>query len=457
MTRSRKIRRAALIAGVALATALFAAELHRRQGLYWYPVDQDYAYNFDPRQAAVLPVRIERNTVRLPEHEGRWGTTFLRLQLSSRLTGWWFEPCIEVLGGGSSSKQCFERGARGTRYVLLPGTGRSSPPREIELRGHHLDWGDHDAAIMLLEAPELSGKRVLVLAPHPDDAEIAAFGLYSTHESYVVTMTAGGYVDGLYDDAALRSDVRTWDSLAVPLWGGVPAGRTVNLGYLTNSLQEFHAAALASAKPARPASAVGRYRKGAVAALLGGRPAEANWSSVVADLAAVLSAVRPDFVVAPHPALDSAPDHQYTTAALLEALEQLNDTCTTLLLYTNHHVHAEHYPFGPSDSTVTLPPWFGGAPFAGVYSHPLDSQAQVSKLFALEAMHDLRAPPERVTTGPAGVLAQRLRQATQLVLRDPVGDYSYFRRAVRPNEIFFVYGPADRGAVADYVNQHLNR
>jgi len=44
-----------------------------------------------------------------------------------------------------------------------------------------------------------------------------------------------------------------------------------------------------------------------------------------------------------------------------------------------------------------------------------------------------------------------------LVLRDPVGDYSYFRRAVRPNEIFFVYGPADRGAVADYVNQHLNR
>ncbi len=72
---------------------------------------------------------------------------------------------------------------------------------------------------------------------------------------------------------------------------------------------------------------------------------------------------------------------------------------------------------------------------------------QLRKLFALEAMHDLRAAPLRLTGGPAAIFGSRLRQAFDLVRRDPAGDYSYFRRAVRPNELFFVYRPGDRDAL----------
>ena len=42
--------------------------------------------------------------------------------------------------------------------------------------------------------------------------------------------------------------------------------------------------------------------------------------------------------------------------------------------------------------------------------------------------------------GDAQRFLDRLRWAGQQIKADPLGTYSYFRRAVRPNEIFFVYG-----------------
>jgi LmbE family N-acetylglucosaminyl deacetylase len=69
---------------------------------------------------------------------------------------------------------------------------------------------------------------VLLVAPHPDDAEIGAFGLYSCARSTVLTVSAGDYVDGRYADLAadeagqrdLGGEVRALDSVAVPQWGG---------------------------------------------------------------------------------------------------------------------------------------------------------------------------------------------------------------------------------------------
>jgi LmbE family N-acetylglucosaminyl deacetylase len=272
-------------------------------------------------------------------------------------------------------------------------------------------------------------------------------------------MTAGNYVDGLYeglglDTAAqdrLRGEVRVWDSLAVPQLGGVSPERTVNLGYLTYTLKGFHDAATGSTHAAA-GEPVGTYRQGSLQALLGGRPATQDWPSLVSDLEALVEATRPDVIVTPHPALDDHTDHQYTTIALLEALEAVGDRHATLLFYNNHHRLSEHYPYGPSNAMVTLPPWFGGTRFAGVYSYRLDHEAQLRKLFALEAMHDLRAPPLRLETGaPSGVLLQRLGQAAELVRRDPFGDYSYFRRAVRPNELFFVYPPEARPSASEFL------
>ncbi|MEX2150303.1 MAG: PIG-L family deacetylase [Steroidobacteraceae bacterium] len=453
-SRRRRIL-ATLIAGLTLVVALLAAEAWRRNALYWYDVRRDQAYDF-PADSHRLPVEIGTTEAILPAWDGSRDTALLRLRVSARLAGWWFEPCIVIGSGQHAHRQCFERGADGDRYLLLrPGT--AVPGQRLALGGQHLGWQPQAAELLLFDNRDLEQGRVLVLAPHPDDAEIAAFGLYSARESFVVTMTAGNYVDGRYDELhddpsvqdALRGEVRSWDSLVVPQWGGVPPERVVNLGYETHSLPRFHAAARGTPEAGVRDAAPAPYRQGAIEALLGGRAAAADWASVVADLAAVLTVVRPELIVTPHPAMDAAPDHQLTTIALLEALTVVKDDRATLLLYNNHHRLAEYFPFGPSETWIGPPPWFGGEPVGGVYSVALDESAQLRKLFALEAMHDLRAPPRRLTGGPAGIFVGRLREAFRLVRRDPVGDYSYFRRAVRPNELYFVYRPGQRGALRD--------
>jgi len=447
-----------ILASVALlAIILGAAEGLRRNALYWYDVRRDYQYDWIPATASSHAVLVASDHVLLPPLPGPGGTEFLELRIQASLGGWWFEPCIEIVFGGRQEQQCFERGARGLRYVLLPPGGGTDGGR-MNMRGRHLRWSEQSSRVLRFEAPDLQESRVLVLAPHPDDAEIAAFGLYAGRDAYVATITAGDYVDGLYgrlgldpsEQNRLRGEMRVWDSLFVPQMGGVGPDRTVNLGYETYTLAKLHDQARGGVGDERlPASGVvGPYRQGAVQNLLGGRSASQEWSSVVTDLVALIEATRPDFIVAPHPALDAHSDHQYTTIAALEALQSLDDRSTTLLLYTNHHTLSEHYPYGGSTTAVTLPPWFGGTRFPSVYSHAVDSDLQLRKLFALEAMHDLRAAPLRLNTGaPFGVLLERLRQAAESVRQDPFGDYSYFRRAVRPNELFFVYPASQRPGV----------
>ena len=79
----------------------------------------------------------------------------------------------------------------------------------------------------------------------------------------------------------------------------------------------------------------GFYRSLNVDPELKARPFTASWPSLVGDLGAELDRVQPRVVVAPHPLLDRHRDHQFTTLALLEALESWPGECE-LWLYTNH-------------------------------------------------------------------------------------------------------------------------
>lgn len=59
-------------------------------------------------------------------------------------------------------------------------------------------------------------------------------------------------------------------------------------------------------------------------------------------------------------------------------------------------------------------------------------------------------------SGPAAIFSDHLRQVRDLIRRDPVGDYSYFRRAVRLNELFFVYRPEDRALLRAASDRGVN-
>jgi len=164
---------------------------------------------------------------------------------------------------------------------------------------------------------------------------------------------------------------------------------------------------------------------------------------LVEDLAEVLRKVNPEIVVMPDPRLDTHLDHEFTSVALDQALEQWQGN-PIFLLYTNH-TDANHYPYGPAGTVVSLPPGERHLSMQKIYSHPTAHALQIRKLFALESMHDLRLSPDEQTTCSSATIAHRPDYP-----RAPEEDY--FRRAPRANELFYVFDKAGvHAAIQDFL------
>jgi LmbE family N-acetylglucosaminyl deacetylase len=185
-----------------------------------------------------------------------------------------------------------------------------------------------------------------------------------------------------------------------------------------------------------PNTDIGAYLKYNLGSLLPKRPRQSTWLNLVDDMAAVLKKVNPQVIVAAHPQLDSHADHQFATVALVQALSRRRQRAT-LLLYTNH-ADRNRYPYGPAGTLVSLPPPLPAeVRLDRVYSHPVPPALQREKLFALEAMHDLRSSPSRLYQLEVG----GDRTVDPEPLEPPVA-LNYLRRAPRSNELFFVYDQA---------------
>jgi LmbE family N-acetylglucosaminyl deacetylase len=447
---------------VATVSLVFLLEMRRRQALYWYDVTADYRFGFSGPDVQRFTVRLAGDGFTFPAVAGDWDTAVLRLDVRSELRAAWSEPSISVeVAGGGSCQQYFERRAAGTRFVnLCLDPSRIAPGAAVGLRGTYLGWVEGDAELLVFSSALPDSARLLFLAPHPDDAEIAAFGLYAQRDSWIATITNGSYGGDAYASLladrtrrdSLQARLRVWDSLAGPFWAGLGPGRAVSLGYFTLGLEAmYQRPERIVANPVTGSADIGRWRHAEIPALAG-RPAQSTWEGLVGDLMVLLTEIRPQAIVFPHPALDANRDHVFTAAALLEALERLHDPPLRLVLYTNHHARSEYYPFGPADAAVTLPPWFDETtPVRALLSHPLDRERQVAKLFALDAMHDLRPAPAFVLGDSTRQLFGRLAALVRDARRDPARELSYFRRAARPNELFFVYGTEDRSRLQQLI------
>ena len=64
--------------------------------------------------------------------------------------------------------------------------------REIFLRGRRISLENQEVRLTVYPRMSLDDKKILVLAPHTDDTELAAYGLYEkyTTNAMVVTVTA---------------------------------------------------------------------------------------------------------------------------------------------------------------------------------------------------------------------------------------------------------------------------
>ncbi|MCS3469575.1 LmbE family N-acetylglucosaminyl deacetylase [Pseudomonas sp. JUb42] len=458
LKRHRRNKRVALLvalllliaAGVLLAwwliplLAVFGWVAHEAwfaDHLFYSPGD-DYQYNL-PADNEVAGVTLEGGRLQVVAPLSLRGdeTLVLGLTVKSSWLGRFFDPVIELSGSGVDDRQAFERGVSGLRYLNLTGMAEALNSGSLRVRGRHCRV-QGPLSLWAFRHADARQQRVMVIAPHADDAELAAFGLYSqAADTWIVTLTAGEIEAEHYQQmgvprpeaARLKGRLRAWDSIAVPRWGGVPETQCVQLGYFCLQLPAMQAEpdqAIASREA--DLSDTRLFRQFNSMTLPGDADGAPTWNNLLADLRALLLQARPQVLVMPHATIDPHPDHICAQAAVMQALEGLEWQPQTVLGYANHLHDNDRWPMGDAYSGIALPPVFDpGLPLVP-YSLTLTVEQQRDKAMALGMMHDLQPPMP---------LKRKLRRGMQHLLagrRWPAeGENEFFRKAVRRHELFW--------------------
>ncbi|MDY7567726.1 PIG-L family deacetylase [Pseudomonas sp. RTC3] len=458
LKRHRRHKRIVLLVGLVLLGALgvlvawwlplllgvlvwIAHEAWFADHLFYSPKD-DYQYTF-PSDSRVLEVRLEGQHLLMdtPLDPAADQTLVLALQVKSTWLGRFFDPVVMVLDGDQQDRQTFERGVNGLRYLNLSTVAQPLARGEVRLRGRFCRLKGLPK-LWSFQYPDYRRQRVMVIAPHADDAELAAFGLYSqADEAWIVTLTAGEIEAQHYqkmgldpvEAARIKGRLRAWDSIAVPRWAGVPQEHCVQLGYFCLQLTAMQAA------PDKPVgsreaalSDTRLFRQFNAFVLPGDTDGAPTWNNLLADLRALLIRARPQVIVMPHPTLDPHPDHICAQAAVLEALKGLEWQPQALLGYANHLHDNDRWPMGDSGAGIALAPAFDPDQVLQPCVYSLTLEQQRDKAMALGMMHDLQT---------AVPFKRRLRRLIQRLLvgraSSPYGENEFFRKAVRRHELFW--------------------
>ncbi len=402
----------------------------------FYPPRCDYRYNLDNAKRG--SARIDNGQLLLAQPLDNDCTALAELQISATAGGFIFDPYIEIGSGTTTQRQYFERGAGGRRYLNI---SHLPAAERISLKPRHCRIPDGEITLYRWRNPALEEKKILILAPHADDAEIAAFALYRRHDCFIATVSAGEVEADHYlplcgdaaEAALLKGRLRAWDSVTVPRWGGVDAENCVQLGYFCKTIgQMYRQRDTALTSLAGAGDDIRVFRAFNSQQLPSDTDGRACWDNLVADITHLLTSVQADIVVTPHPLLDPHPDHVYTSVACAEALRNCR-SAATVLLYANHHHYSDMFPFGSSGSIASLPPRFAAdAAATAPFSLACTADCRRDKTMALAMMHDLRTPLKK-----RKALRRHLQQL--LLGRDssPYAADDFIRKAVRANELFY--------------------
>ncbi|KAA0976936.1 PIG-L deacetylase family protein [Pseudomonas sp. ANT_H12B] len=410
--------------------------------LFYSPKD-DYQYSFPP-YTQQPKVHLDGELLRLDDGVMLVdnATLVVALRIKSTWLGRFIDPVVELSGGDNPDRQTFERGVDGLRYLNLSGQANVLSQGELRLRGRFCRLIG-EPVLRAFEHPDYRRQRVMVIAPHADDAELAAYGLYSqADEAWIVTLTAGEIEAEHYQQlglnkaeaARLKGRLRAWDSITVPRWAGVPEAHCVQLGYFCLQLAAMQAA------PAKPMGSreadlndTQLFRQLNPFALPGDADGAPTWNNLLADLRELLLRARPEVIVLPHPTLDPHPDHICAHEAVLEALRGLEWQPTTLLGYANHLHDNDRWPMGDAGHGIALPPVFDSSVPMQPCCLPMPLGLQRDKAMALGMMHDLQPPMP---------FKRRVRRLMQWLLAGRVppiyGENEFFRKAVRRQELFWL-------------------
>ena len=405
----------------------------------FYDVATDYDYDLQPDEA----YDVLLDNIALPSNLSSCNTWLLSVNIKSKLTGHWFDPYVVIGCAGKQEKQYFERGGKGRRYINLSDfSDQIRNQKQISLTFKNCASQESEATIFGFNHPDYSSKRLLIIAPHADDAEIAAFGLYSSAKDvHIVTLTAGevemeDYCH-VFDDpikaSRLKGRLRALDGNVVPLWGGVSPSNCINLGYFCKRLSDMYQNPDKSVRSLtadlNDTRLFRQYNPRKLQSDENGLP---TWYNLIQDLAEIITDVKPEVIITPHPDIDPHLDHIYGTKALMQVLETTGYKSEHILYYANHFRTTDMFPFGPEHTVASLPPQMTTvSSIQRVYSFKLTKDQQKNKVFALEMMHDLKRKLE---------FKKMFREQLQyLAGRKPnrYGREGYFRKAIKNSEIFY--------------------
>lgn len=404
---------------------------------------QDHRYPLAP--SWVSSVKLYPDGLVVVTTPGEFANHTLLLAFDYSATHKRRKGCIRIDGDGVCREQYFEANHCGRRFLNL--TGLNSLDK-VRLQGVDCCWLE-EASLLAFANPALDDGPLLILSPHPDDAELAAFGLYSDYatQSWIVTLSAGDkisqlnrqYVPGLDPDLPSASErkgmIRAWNSVTTPLLAGVHAAHLYCLGYFNDSLSRLVATPDINVAHSRlPELTPAPFRRWNPQRLPGDEKPANVGHLLVADLAALLTRVGPSTVLVTHPEVDPHGDHIATAMALAMAIRTSGYVPTRVLLYANHLRRVHDFPYGPEHAGTTLPPWHQEYSRLGAwqcYSHPLSLARQKEKVVAMETMHDLHAKDR---------WEKRLKRWwSRAVRRDGYHHYglhSYFQTHIKADEVF---------------------
>jgi len=408
---------------------------------YKYDTKRDYLYDFSKTESKKYSLDISDNSIDIEDIDiSKNSTIFLKLKIKTTDLGQYFEPSIETKTAHSSSIHRFEPMANGIRYLNLSDLDIKEGD-EIKLSGSYITIKDQTAELILFRDDDLSKKRILIIAPHPDDAEIAAFGLYSSFHSnvYIATVTAGeAGGNRLYmylfpdrrDQYIEKGRLRTFNSLTVPRLGDVAFDHCINLGFFDGTLKKMHENKTENvAGLYTGTSDISTFRKQNSSKLAKNLTGSSNWNSLVENMEYLIKEIKPDVIVTTYPRIDWHNDHKLSTIAIIDALKRLNYKKGKLYLYTNHYPASEYYPYGKEGDPITLPPMYGRTIyFDSLYSHRVTKHTQGRKVLALDSMSDI------IFDKKWSNFSNMCQGEIPFICRD----LSYFRRSIRSNELFFV-------------------
>ena len=352
---------------------------------------------------------------------------------------------ISVNGCEISNKQYFEANQKGIRYLNITGIKHVN---DISITCENCKISSNNQ-LLGFKKPDLASGPILIIAPHADDAELSAYGLYSDYapNTWIATVNIGSnlqnlerqYVQNL-DTEISRAEkrkgyIRSWNSMTTPLLAKVPMQQLLSLGYFNiSSSSVLNTPKDIVSHPSISDISPNDFRQWNHVKLSNDTHNINSGAALIQDLIELIEHIRPETILVTHPEIDPHDEHIASAIALHLALQKSTFIPENILFYVNHLRGIKLFPYGPEHSRTALPPWFKNSSLlenSSCYSHSLSYAKQQEKILAFDTMHDLRAK-DRLEKKLKRWINQKIKKNGYQYY----GNHSYFQTHIKADEVF---------------------